>query len=289
MFKFFKKLFNRHIDKKIGLCGAQPSPKDDRDIIKNIVQEDSEYIKSPLAGDINISSLLKEYSLENKLGKILDQKSTNACTGFSAVYLMNILMSKTLEESNYKHYNLNPFFCYYWARYFSDLDVNKDEGAYLRSSLKGLNKKGVWSCDTMKDPLSKIPNDFNSEISFKLMGYEKIDLDNNYNNSSSIINKLKVILSKEELPLYCCVKILEDKIDSWTGKFYLPDNNMKSGGWHAMTVVGYKVDNKNITWFKTANSWGTSWGDKGYAWIHEGYFKDSDLICEAWSPIIEYY
>ena len=37
---------------------------------------------------------------------------------------------------------------------------------------------------------------------------------------------------------------------------------------HAMTIVGYAA-RPSGTYFLLRNSWGTAWGDKGYAWIHE--------------------
>lgn len=49
----------------------------------------------------------------------------------------------------------------------------------------------------------------------------------------------------------------------------VPDADYRpSGSGHAMLIAGYKTQS-NGTYFLLHNSWGTSWGDKGYAWIHE--------------------
>ncbi|HUX59814.1 MAG TPA: C1 family peptidase, partial [Ignavibacteriaceae bacterium] len=52
-----------------------------------------------------------------------------------------------------------------------------------------------------------------------------------------------------------------------------------SAGGHAMLIIGYD-DNKKA--FKVANSWGLSWGKKGYGWIGYDYFYNCDWF-DAWS------
>ena len=44
-----------------------------------------------------------------------------------------------------------------------------------------------------------------------------------------------------------------------------PDCVSKSRGRHAMTIVGYDEDKRIIL-----NSWGASWGDKGYFYMRFG-------------------
>lgn len=45
----------------------------------------------------------------------------------------------------------------------------------------------------------------------------------------------------------------------------------KPQGRHAMVLVGY---NDQIKAYKIMNSWGTDWGDKGYAWVTYSYLKE---------------
>lgn len=47
--------------------------------------------------------------------------------------------------------------------------------------------------------------------------------------------------------------------------------------YHAMILAGYDDTKGTNGAFKVVNSWGTSWGDNGVAWIDENYFCSSDF------------
>jgi hypothetical protein len=52
------------------------------------------------------------------------------------------------------------------------------------------------------------------------------------------------------------------------GSRYIPDSADMSGGGHAFSLVGY-THVGGERYFLLKNSWGSRWGDGGYAWIHE--------------------
>lgn len=57
---------------------------------------------------------------------------------------------------------------------------------------------------------------------------------------------------------------------------------------HAMVLAGYRVQ-EDGTYFLLHNSWGESWGDKGYAWIHETTLRTNIssayvVTAESWDP-----
>ncbi len=54
----------------------------------------------------------------------------------------------------------------------------------------------------------------------------------------------------------------------------VPDGTFRGGSGHAMVLAGYNAQS-NGTYYLIHNSWGQSWGDRGYAWIHETTLKNN--------------
>jgi hypothetical protein len=87
---------------------------------------------------------------------------------------------------------------------------------------------------------------------------------------------------------------------SKTGAFPYPSSNENCVGGHAIMVVGYD-DSKVITntinkkstkgAFLIRNSWGTSWGEKGYGWLPYDYvtvnFQGTRLATDFWILLSE--
>ena len=62
----------------------------------------------------------------------------------------------------------------------------------------------------------------------------------------------------------------------------LPDNNSIPGagssfGGHAVLVVGLGRDAANEQYFLIRNSWGQTWGERGYAWLAADYLLDKHI------------
>jgi C1A family cysteine protease len=86
---------------------------------------------------------------------------------------------------------------------------------------------------------------------------------------------------------YVFNSIQTPKKDAKTKQWYVPMPSGKPIGGHEVLIVGYD-DNLVIGsikgWVRIRNSWGTGWGDKGYAWFPQAYilnakwFEDNGAI-----------
>jgi len=65
-----------------------------------------------------------------------------------------------------------------------------------------------------------------------------------------------------------------------TGHAPMPQPGEKVAGGHAVAAVGY--DDKN-QWFIVRNSWGASWGLKGYFTLPYQYLLAADLSDDFWT------
>ena len=61
-----------------------------------------------------------------------------------------------------------------------------------------------------------------------------------------------------------------DDFEHWKGDGVYHHDQPENINWHAMALVGYDETRQA---FRLINSWGTDWGDHGYAWIDYDTFK----------------
>jgi C1A family cysteine protease len=65
-----------------------------------------------------------------------------------------------------------------------------------------------------------------------------------------------------------------------TGHVPMPASGEHVLGGHAVCAVGYDIKRR---WFICRNSWGTSWGMRGYFTIPLAYLTDADLSADFWT------
>ena len=65
-----------------------------------------------------------------------------------------------------------------------------------------------------------------------------------------------------------------------TGLLQLPTASEQVVGGHAVLCVGYDLATKR---FKVRNSWGPSWGVRGYFTMPEAYLGDTNMADDMWT------
>ncbi len=227
--------------------------------------------------DTVIRKLLPPYC---KSGLVLDQGKDGACTGFGLACVINYLRWRAAVESKSraKPKPVSPRMLYHLARFYDEWAGEDYDGSSCRGALKAWHKHGVckeelWPYRDARGAVRFIqPTDGWAEdaLSHRLGVYYRI-------NRASVVDLQAAIREIGAIYVSC------DVHDGWavsnkkkiTGHASLPIikpiKNSDSAGGHAFALVGF-----NRTGFVVQNSWGTSWGNCGFAvlpyeqWVQYG-------------------
>jgi hypothetical protein len=211
---------------------------------------------------------------------VLDQGSTNACTGFalaSVVYhLQRSAKRKTAE------WQVSPFMLYSMARRYDEFpgDPDADTGSSLRGAMKGWYKHGVCSdklWKTVKMPKAQASK---PESDWWLDGVRR-PLGAYYRVDSRSVADMHVALN-EIGALYAsaiCHAGWDEGFSAHSpskgGYWAIPARKASlSDGGHAFAIVGY-----NREGFLIQNSWGEDWGSAGCAVLSYDDWLDNAMDC----------
>lgn len=197
---------------------------------------------------------------------------------------------------NYPEYftHLSRLFIYYNTRGEYG-DVQEDEGMFLRDGLKSLTKFGVcseslWPYDITKFSTRPTEESYEDANKRKILKYQKLI---SIYYITEVLNHNKPVVFG--MNIYDSFMNLNERISTVN----FPGRKEKSLGGHAMCMVGYDLGKRL---FLVKNSFGTSWGDKGYCWIPFDYIRqegydvwtfdippkpgDSNVLSETLLPIL---
>lgn len=170
-------------------------------------------------------------------------------------------------------------FVYYNARRIEGT-TKSDSGAQIRDGIKALAKYGVcpeteWpylSTNMTKKPTAKVYKDALKNI---VVQYQSVAQD---------LNTMKACLAGNS-PIVIGFSVYEsfesDEVAK-TGIAPLPGKNEQLLGGHCVEIVGFS-DPKQV-WI-CRNSWGTSWGNKGYFTLPYSYLTNPKLSGDFWTLV----
>lgn len=206
------------------------------------------------------------------ISPVRNQGQEGTCVGHAAVnglleYFVNKLsLSRTLSVRD----------AYEGGRSCEISPPSSDrEGTYPRAVLKYLQKFGVCLEEDWPYTSGSAGTEFASAKKNrplnKAFSYASVN--------TRIMADIKGALMTNG-PLLICVPVYDEFYDPNpdTGKISMPkDLFVASDGLHAITLVGW--NNSKQSW-KIKNSWGTEWGNNGFAWLPYSY-----PIVEAWTIV----
>jgi hypothetical protein len=213
------------------------------------------YDGSNYSSDSGANELPDSVDLSNRMPSPGNQRLQNSCVGWAVGYAL-----KSYQEGIEEQWPLispNTQFSPAWI--YNQINNGQDKGSLPSDALKLIVEKGAATLSTM--PYSQY--DFTSSppplaiyeaSQFKAVGYQTI---NSIDAAkAALVNRQPIVIGLE---LYSSFYELSgaNSVYSSVGS--------KEGG-HAVTITGYD-DNKFGGSFKVINSWGLSFGDKGYFWL----------------------
>jgi C1A family cysteine protease len=212
-------------------------------------------------------TLPSKVDLRWKCSSVEDQGAIGSCSAQAFVAVMEYLDRKDDD----KWTDLSRLFVYYNSR----TDPNDDGGAYLRDGTKALAKYGacdetIWPYDVRYYSRKPPAVAYADGLKRRITEYKRVEsLDG---VRQSIADEFPIVFG---MSIY---KSFESDDVSMTGVVPMPYPNEPMLGGHAVVAVGYDDFKACLI---VRNSWGPSWGDKGYFYLPYEYITAS-LADDFW-------
>jgi len=196
--------------------------------------------------------------IRSKCPAVYDQGTLGSCSANAGIAARVMLDNLSAD--------LSRLFQYYMERKIEH-DVNTDGGAQMRDIGKALLNYGATPevyfpyviANFKKAPTHDA---ITHALTYKIKSYHAV----------ADVTGIKQILALMQQPVLSGIDVYasfeSDKVAK-TGLVPVPKPNEKNLGGHAILIVGYNDAKK---WFICRNSWGETWGDKGYFYLPYDFF-----------------
>ncbi len=215
-------------------------------------------------------SIPSNFSLKDKITKIYDQGNLGSCVSNAFAGYINMRTNHNLLISRLFHY--------YCGRMLQGgRAVNYDTGLSLRGAASVLKKYGtckeiIWQYIISRFKIRPPISVFRSARFFKNYTYSFLPQD---------LTSLTSYLSNQQLPIlfgfYVYSSFMTDVVRT-TGVVPMPDKTKdRLLGGHCVFMIGFDDTTRKFT---CVNSWGASWGNRGFFTIPYEYLLDPSLAAD---------
>ena len=253
---------------------------DNRDLTQNIEKKKNEAIKTMVTdlGILGAPSLPTSTDLRQWCTPVENQLQLGSCTANAAAGALEYFENRTYG----KYLDASRLFIYKVTRKLAGF--TGDSGAYLRNTMGALVLFGAppekyWPYTDKAPNWDAEPPAFVYSLASNYQALKYVTLDPPNTPTADILNNIKTNLAAG-LPSIFGTTVYNNIFQAQGGKVPYPCSADKPAGGHAMVVVGYddKMVIKNPVCgsettgaFIIRNSWGPTWGDKGYGYLPYEY------------------
>ena len=229
-----------------------------------------DHIYNPLALGTVPATLPSSIDLRNYCSAIEDQGGLGSCTSHAIAALIEYL-----DRKSGKNLDVSRLFIYYEERVIEG-SVNYDAGAYIRDGIKVVNKKGaplenLWPYIETKYRSRPSSASYADALKRKAGAYQKC----------TDFTAVKQALA-QGYPVavgFDVYESFEGTANTNTGMMPYPRAGEQLLGGHAVALVGY---NDSTGRFIAKNSWGSSWGDRGYFYMPYQVIQNTSMSNDFW-------
>ena len=239
--------------------------------ISDIPDHRDQLYSAPVAG---IQKLPPKADLTASCPPVYDQGQLGSCT---ANAIAAAIQFDQLKQKAPNVFEPSRLFIYFNERTIEGT-VASDSGAQIRDGIKSVVGQGVcpesmWPYDITKFAIKPPPNCFTDATKNLVVLYQRI-IPN--------LNQIRGCLASG-YPFvfgFTVYESFESTTVAKTGHAPLPAPNEAQVGGHAVMAVGYDDSNQ---WLIVRNSWGNSWGMRGYFTMPYAYVTNPQLASDFWT------
>lgn len=220
------------------------------------------------------TKLPTSFSLMPYCPPVYDQGALGSCTANAAAGELEIYQHISGAVPDF--YFPSRLFVYYNTRSIEGT-VSYDSGATIRDTIKSLAKYGACEEGLWKYQIKK----YKTKPAINCYKQANTNLVDRYENVPQSARSIKTAISMGFPVIYgfTVFESFESDQVAKTGIVPMPSKSEAILGGHATLLVGYDDNSQR---FLVRNSWGSSWGMKGYFTIPYRYIFDPKLASDFW-------